>query len=95
MMRRTELVEISKVRAIFARIVRGQTSPNDQIEAARWTLRLMCAEAAKYGLTTADVVGALFRPALEKRRTCECLTCRSHRDELEEETPRGKSVPVM
>ena len=95
MMRHTELMEISEVRAIFARVVREQPTSNDQIQAARETLQLMCQEAAEYGLTTADVVRALLRPALEKRRTCGCPTCKGHRDELEEEALRGKSLPVM
>ncbi len=94
-MRYTELMEISEVRAIFSRVVREQPTPNDRIQAARETLQLMCQEAAEYGLTTADVVSALFRPALEKRRTCNCPTCKGHRDELEEEALRGKNIPVM
>ena len=69
MMRHTALMEFSEIRAIFARVVREQPTPSDQIQAARETLQLMCQEAAEYGLTTADVVRALLRPALEKRRT--------------------------
>ena len=95
MIQHTELMEFSEARAIFARVVREQPTPNDQIQAARETLQLMCQEAAEYGLTTADVVRALLRPALEKRRTCECPTCKGHRDELDEETLRGNSIPVM
>ena len=95
MMRHTDLMEISEIRAIFARVVREQPTPNDQIQAARETLQQMCLEAAEYGLTTADVVKALLRPALEKRRTCECPTRKGHRDELDEETLRGNSIPVM
>jgi len=95
MMRHTDLMGISEVRAIFARVVREQPTPNDQIQAARETLQVMCQEAAEYGITTADVVRALLRPALAKRQTCECPTCKGHRDELEEETIRGKSIPVM
>ena len=98
MMGHTDLMEISEIRAVFARVVREQPTPNDQIQAARETLQLMCQEAAEYGLTTADVVKALLRPALEaleKRRTCECPTCKGHRDELDEETLRGKSIPVI
>ena len=95
MMRHTELMEISEVRAIFTRIVREQPTPNDQIQAARETLQLICQEAAEYGLTTADVVKALLRPALEKRRTCACPTCKGHRNELDKEALRGTSIPVM
>jgi len=95
MMRHAALMEFSEVRAVFARVVREQPTPNDQIQAARETLQLMCQEAAEYGLTTADVIKALLRPVLAKRRTCECPTCKGHRNELEEETLRGNSIPVM
>ena len=95
MMRHTTLMEFSEVRKIFARVVREQPTPDDQIQAARETLQLMCQEAAEYGLNTADVVRALLRPALETRRTCECQTCKGHREELEEATLRGNSIPVM
>ena len=95
MMHHTELMDFSEVRAIAARTVREEQTPNDLIEAARETLQVMCREAAEYGLTTADVVGALLRPVFKKRRSCDCPTCQGHRDELEEETLRGISIPVM
>ncbi len=95
MMQHTELMEFSEVRAIFARFAREQPTPSDQIQAAREALQLMCQEAAEYGLTTADVVKALLRPALEKRRTCECPTCKGNRDELGEEALRGEGIPAM
>ncbi len=82
MMRDTALVEASEVRAIFARVVREQPTPDDQIQAARDTLERMCQEAAEYGLTTADVVRALLRPPMETRRNCECQTCKGRRDQL-------------
>ena len=94
-MRPATPMEISEVGAIFARVVREQPTPNDQIQAARESLQVMCQDAAAFGLTTADVVRAILRPALETRRTCECQTCKGHRDELEEATLRSKSIPVI
>ena len=90
-----QLFKFSEVRAIAARAVREEPTPNDLIQAARESLQVMCQEAAVYGLTTADVVGALLRPVFETRRSCDCPTCKAHRDELEEETLRGISIPVM
>ncbi len=95
MMRHPALMEASEVRAIFARLVREQPTPDDQIQAARDTLQLMCQEGAEYGLTTADVVRALLRPLMETRRTCECQTCKGRRDQLQAATLCGDSIPVM
>ena len=88
-------LKFSEVRAIAARAVRQWPTPDDLIQAASKSLQVMCQEAEVYGLTTADVVGALFRPVFEERRNCDCPTCQAHRDELEEETLRGISIPVM
>ena len=88
-------LKFSEVRAIAARAVREEPTPNDLIQAARDTLQVVCQEAAVYRLTTADVVRALLRPVFEERRNCDCPTCKAHRDELEEETFRGISIPVM
>ena len=95
MMDHTEPMEFSKVRAVAARAVREEPTPNDLIRAARDTLEVMCQEAEAYGLTTADVVKALLRPVFQQRRNCDCPTCKAHRNELEEETLRGIIIPVM
>ena len=87
--------KFSEVRAIAARAIRDEATPHDLIQAARESLLAMCQEAESYGLTTADVVGALLRPVFKQRRSCDCPTCKARRDELEEETLRGISIPVM
>ena len=84
-----------EVRAIVARVVREEPTPNDLMQAARESLLVMCQEAEVYGLTTADVVGALFRPVFKQRRSCECPACKANRDELEEKTLRAIGIPVM
>ncbi len=88
-------LKFSEVRAIAARAVRQEPTPNDLNQAASKSLQVMCQEAEVYGLTTADVVSALLRPVFEKRRRCDCPTCIAHRGELGEETLRGISSPVM
>ena len=88
-------LKFSEVRAIATRAVREEPTPNGLIQAARESLQIMCHEAALYGLTTADVAGALLRQVFEERRVCDCPTCKIHRDELDEETLRGISIPVM
>ncbi len=46
-------LSFSEVRAIAARAVREEPTPNDLIQAARESLLAMCQEAESYGLTTA------------------------------------------
>ena len=88
-------LKFSEVRSIAARAVREEPTPNDLIQVARESLQVICEEAAVYGLTTADVVGALLRPVFKKRRNCDCPTCKANRDELEKKTLRGTTIPVM
>jgi len=87
-------LNFSEVRAIAARAVRDEPTPNDLIQAARESLQVICQEAAVYELTTAEVVKALLRPVFEWKRSCGCPTCRARHDELEAETFRGMSIPV-
>ena len=87
-------LNFSEVRAIAARAVRDEPTPNDLIQAARETFQVMCQEAAIYELTTAEVVKALLRPVFETKRSCGCPTCKARRDELEAATFRGMSIPV-
>ena len=49
------------------------------VEIARGALRQMCDDAAKYGLTKAEVVKAVLRPAFQKPRGCDCHTCAARR----------------
>ena len=91
----TELMGFSEVRAIVARVVRGEPIPEFLSQAARESLQVMCQEAAAYGLTTADLVSTLLRPVFEKRRSCDCPTCKNHRDEIEEGTLRSISNSMM
>ena len=88
-------LKFSEVRTLVARAVREEPTPNSLIQAAHESLQVMYQEAAVYGLTTADVVGALLRPVFEKWRGCDCPPCKANRNELEEETLRGISIPVM
>ncbi len=88
-------LKFSEVRAIAARALREEPTPNDLIQAASESLMVMCQEAELYGLTTADVVRALLRSVFEKRRSCDCATCKTRRDESEAKTLRGISIPVM
>ena len=88
-------LSFSEVRAIAARVIREEPTPNDLVQAARESLLVRCEDAALYGLTTADVVRALLRPVFEKRRSCDCPTCKARRDDLEEGTLRSISIPVM
>ena len=85
MIRQAQLMEISEVRALVTQVVREHPVPHRVVHAARDTLQAMCDEAAQYGLTTADVVKALLYPVFEKKRSCDCPTCKDRRRNAEEE----------
>lgn len=83
-MSRAGTVEVTKLRDLAMQVSRDQSISSDAAENARETIRTICREAARFGLTTADVVRAVFRPALEERAPgCNCPTCRSRSSRLE------------
>jgi len=97
MMHQTEMMDISEVRRIVKRVVREEPTPLDVVEAARDAVQTMCEEAAQYGLTPADIVKGVLRPvfeAYEKKRGCNCPTCRARRNDSAEEQPLLARVQV-
>ena len=96
-MHQTEMMDISEVRGVAKRVVGEEPTPTDVVQAARETVQTMCREAAQYGLTPADIVKGVFRPvfeAYEKKRGCNCPTCRARRNDSAEEQPLQASVQV-
>ena len=97
MMHQTEMMNISEVRRIVKRVVHEEPTPLDVVQAARKTVQTMCEEAAQYGLTPADIVKGVLRPvfeAYEKKRGCNCPTCRARRNDSAEEQPLQARVQV-
>ena len=97
MMHQTEMMNISEVRRIVKRVVREEPTPSDVVQAARKTVQTMCEEAAQYALTPADIVKGVLRPvfeAYEKKRGCNCPTCRARRNDSAEEQPLLARVQV-
>ncbi len=97
-MHQTELMDISEVRGIVKRVVGEEPTPMDVVQAARKTVQTMCRQAAQYGLTPADIVKGVLRPvfeAYEKKRGCNCPTCRARRSDSAEEQPLRASVQVI
>lgn len=92
--RQIELMEVSEVRGIVARFVHNEPAPNDAVQAANDKLQTICQEAAEYGLTTADVVRAILMPVFEKKRGCDCPTCKGRRGEVDGERSTHVSTPV-
>lgn len=78
----TQLKEISEVRDLVVQVSWERPVSEEAAQDARDTIQVMCQEAAKYGLTRADVVRAILRPALENRKSCNCPTCQSRRSRL-------------
>ena len=96
-MHQTEMMDISEVRRIVKRVVREEPTPLDVVEAARDAVQTMCEEAAQYGLTPADIVKGVLRPVFEadeKKRGCNCPTCRARRNDSAEEQPLQARVQV-
>ena len=85
MMCQAKLMDISQVRTTVSHMVRKQPISHDDVQNARRTLQVLCQEAAEYGLTTADVIRAVLRPGLEKKRGCDCPTCKARRIGSDEE----------
>ena len=90
----TELMEMSEVRGMVARFVRDEPPPYGDLQVANDTIQIMRQEAAKYGLTAADVVRAILRPVFEKRRGCDCPTCKTRRSEVNGETSNQMDIAV-
>ena len=97
MMHQAEMMDISEVRRIVKRVVREEPTPTDVVQAARDAVQTMCEEAAEYGLTPADIVIGVLRPVfevVERKRGCNCPTCRARRDDSAEEQPLQARVQV-
>ncbi len=97
MMYQTEMMDISEVLRIVKRVVREEPTPMDVVQAARETVQTMCRQAAQYGLTPADIVKSVLHPVfevVERKRGCNCPTCRARRDDSAEEQPLRARVQV-
>jgi hypothetical protein len=77
-----QMKTISEVRDLVIQASWERPLPEEAAQEARDTIQAMYEEAAKYGLTRADVVRAILRPALENRKNCNCPTCKSRRNRL-------------
>jgi len=94
MMHQTEMMDISEVREIVKRVVGEEPTPLDVVQAARETVQTMCRQAAQYGLTPADIVKGVLHPVFEKKRVCNCPTCRARRNDSAEEQPLRARIQV-
>ena len=94
-MHQTEMMDISEVRGIVKRVVAEEPTPMDVVQAARETVQTMCREAAQYGLTPADIVKGVLHPVFEKKRVCNCPTCRARRNDSAGEQPLRARVQVI
>ena len=77
-------IEVTKIRDIASQVSRDQVVSNDAAADACDSIRTIFKEASKFGLTSAGVARAVFRPALEGRTNgCNCPTCRSSNSRLD------------
>jgi hypothetical protein len=76
-----ETAGIDKVRHLIMQVVWERPISEADAESARGTIRTICGEASLNGLSTAEVLKAIFKPVLEPRsRGCNCPACQAHRD---------------
>ena len=94
MMEHSQQMDISQVRAVAARVLRGESTEPALVQAAQHTLQTMCREAAEHGLTTADIITAVFLPLFKKRRECGCPGCKARQDQLAQTEVRPDETPV-
>ena len=85
MMDNAQLMEFSEVRAVIKQVVHGQPVPDTIIQLARDTFHTMCREATGYGLSDADFIRAVIYPSFERKRGCNCPTCKARRIQAEED----------
>jgi len=81
MMDNAQPMGFSEVQATIKQVVQGQPVPDRVIQLARGRFQTMCQEAAGYGLTEADVIRAVLSPSFERKRGCNCPTCKARRGE--------------
>ena len=93
-MLKTAQMDVSEVRGIVAQLVREEPTPRGAALVAHQTVETMCREAAEYGLTTADVVGAVLRPVFAKRRGCDCPTCKARKSTAADKSRHATRVAV-
>ena len=97
MTHKIELMETSELREVLAYacgVSDDGPALNDAVQVAHDTVQTMCQEAARYGLTTADVVRAIFRPVFERKRSCNCPTCKARRGGADSQKPEPVSTSV-
>jgi hypothetical protein len=86
--------EVPEVRNLVIQASHERLVPEEAAQSARDTIQVMCQEATKFGLRKADVVRAIFRPALENRKSCNCSNCKSRRSRLGQDEPQYMSNSV-
>ncbi len=89
-----EQMKIEQLRAIAARLLRGEPTEPDLVGAAQDKVREMCCEGSAHGLTEAEVIRAVLIPLFEKKQGCGCPTCQARRNHPANEQSRHYGMPV-
>ena len=69
---------------VIKQVVYGHPVADKVIQLAYGTFQTMYREAIGYGLTEADVIRAVLYPSFERKRGCDCPTCKARRTQAEE-----------
>ena len=74
--------EVTAIRKVMALTMTDAPLADSQVQTARNLLDEMRAEAKEQGLSDADVIRAVLRPASRTQQGCDCWTCKARRQEL-------------
>ena len=92
---RAEPMAVSEVRLIVAQLARQEHVAEARARSAHDALWTMCRCGGAYGLTHADVVRAILRPAFQRRRGCNCPACKARRGETLQTDASSDPTPVQ
>ena len=84
-MEKAQLMEISEARAVIKQVMHEQPVPDRVIRLASDTIHTMFQAATEYGLTQADVIRAVLYPSFERKRGCDCPTCKARLTQAEQD----------
>ncbi len=91
---RAEPMAVSEVRLTVAQLARQEDVAEARVEAARDAFWNICRRGREYGLTHADVVRAILRPAFQRRRGCDCPSCKARRGDTLHADASSDPTPV-
>ncbi len=89
-----EPMAVSGVRLTVAKLARQEDVEEARVQAARDAFWTLLRGGREYGLTHADVVRAILRPAFQRRHGCDCPSCKARRGDTLHAAASFEQTPV-